>query len=110
MHIQKQESFMKNGYKILWTDFALNELEKTIKYLEENWTDKELHNLAVKLEETLELISQNPNLFQVSETKKDIRRVVILSHNTLYFRLTNEQIEIISFFSNRQNPNKRKLK
>jgi hypothetical protein len=25
---------MKNGYKILWTDFALKELEKTIKYLE----------------------------------------------------------------------------
>jgi plasmid stabilization system protein ParE len=33
---------MKSGYKILWTDFALKELEKTIEYLEENWTEKEL--------------------------------------------------------------------
>ncbi len=101
---------MKNGYKILWTNHALKELEDTISYLEENWTDKELQNLAIKMEETLLLISHNPNLFQVSEVKKDIRRVVILTYNTLYYRVKNNQIEIISFFSNRQNPKKRKLK
>jgi len=33
---------MKNGYRILWTDFALLELERTIKYIEENWTEKEV--------------------------------------------------------------------
>ena len=101
---------MKNGYIILWTNHALKELEDTISYLEENWTDKELQNLAIKMEETLLLISHNPNLFQVSEVKKDIHRVVILTYNTLYYRVKNNQIEIISFFSNRQNPKKRKLK
>ena len=101
---------MKNGYKILWTDNALKELEITIEYLEENWTEKELRNLALKLEEIVTLVSQNPNLFQVSDIKKEIRRVIILSHNTLYYRITDNQIEIISFFSNRQSPKKRKLK
>jgi plasmid stabilization system protein ParE len=37
---------MTNGYKIFWTEFALSELEKTITYLEENWTEKELMNMA----------------------------------------------------------------
>jgi len=101
---------MKNGYKILWTDFALKELENTIEYLEENWTEKELRNLAVKLEETLNLISRNPNLFQVSDVKKEIRRAVVLTYNTLYYRILNNDVEIISFFSNRQNPRQRKLK
>ncbi len=101
---------MKNGYKILWTDNALKELEKTIEYLEENWTEKELQSLALQLEETLMLVSQNPNLFQVSDIKKEIRRVIILSHNTLYYRIGDTHIEIISFFSNRQSPKKRKLK
>jgi hypothetical protein len=32
---------MKSGFKILWTDFALTELEKTIDYLQENWTEKD---------------------------------------------------------------------
>ena len=66
--------------------------------------------LFLKLEETLSLIAQNPNLFQVSDIKKEIRRVVILKHNTLYYRHINNQIEIISFFLNRQSPKKRKLK
>ena len=101
---------MKNGFKILWTNNALNELEKTIKYLEENWTEKELKTLALRLENILILILENPHLFQSSGIKKDLRRVVILKHNTLYYRLKEDKIEIISFFSNRQNPNKRKLK
>ena len=100
---------MKSGYKILWTDFALKELEKTVEYLEENWTEKELRNLAENIEEKVALISQNPNLFQASNYKKEIRRVVILKHNTLYYRIKNNQIVIISFFSNRQSPKKRKL-
>jgi plasmid stabilization system protein ParE len=100
---------MKNGYKILWTAFALKELEKTIEYLEENWTEKELRTLAEGIEEKLVLISQNPNLFQASDNKKNIRRVVIQTYNTLYYRFENEQIEIISFFSNVQNPKRRKL-
>lgn len=101
---------MKNGYKILWTDNALKELEKTIVFLEENWTEKELRRLAINLEKTLSLISQNPFIFQSSEIKKDIRRAVVLSLNTLYYRVSENNVEIVSFFSNRQNPDKRKVK
>jgi plasmid stabilization system protein ParE len=89
---------MKSGFKILWTDFALKELEETIDYLQEKWTAKELSVLFLKLEETLSLIAQNPNLFQVSDVKKEVRRVVILKHNTLYYRhikpkLSNRRFE-----------------
>jgi len=101
---------MTNGYKILWTDFALIELEKTIEYLEEKWSPRELKNLAQEIEKTLSLLSHNPNLFQESEIKKEIRRVVVAKHNTLYYRVKNDTIEIISFFSNRQSPKKRKLR
>lgn len=101
---------MKNGYEIVWSDFALNELQNTITYLEENWTKRELRILASRLESTLSLISKNPFIFQSSEIKKDLRRVIILKHNTLYYRLKNNKIEIISFFSNRQSPQRRKLK
>ena len=48
---------MKNGYEILWTDNALKELQKTVEYLQENWTEKELKNLASNLDKTLNLIS-----------------------------------------------------
>lgn len=40
---------MKSGYNILWTPNALNELEKTIEYLEENFSEKEIKKLAQRL-------------------------------------------------------------
>lgn len=78
---------MKSGYRILWTDNVLKELEKTITFLEENWTEKELQSLANSLEKTLNLISHNPYLFQSSDFKPEIRRAVILSLNSLYYRI-----------------------
>ena len=99
---------MKSGYKILWTENAVEELERTYEYLERNFTRKELERLAQKIENTVSLISQNPHLFSKSE-KKDIHRVLILKFNTMYYRVKDDNIEILSFFSNRQNPKKRKI-
>jgi plasmid stabilization system protein ParE len=100
---------MKNGFRIRWTDNALKELEETFTFLETNWTEKELRKLSNALDKTLNLISQNPYIFQSSDFKKDIRRAVILSLNSLYYRIKDQDVEIISFFSNRQSPTKRKL-
>ncbi|TZF85678.1 hypothetical protein FW774_00955 (plasmid) [Pedobacter sp. BS3] len=62
---------MKSGYKILWTDHALNELKTTIEYLE--------------------------NYFP------------ILKFNTMYYRIKDQEVQILSFFSNRQHPKRRKI-
>lgn len=100
---------MKSGYKIQWTDNALNELKATYKHLEENWTEKELRNLSTEIERTIKLISNNPQIFPISD-KMNIRKAVIKKLNTLYYRETEKNIiEILSFFSNKQNPSKRKI-
>jgi len=99
---------MKSGYKIHWTDNALTELSKTIEYLEENFTEKEIRKLTLKIERTTELIAQNPYIFPKSDFK-NIYKIVILKYNTLYYRINGNNIEILSFFSNRQNPAKRKV-
>ncbi len=99
---------MKSGYRIEWTDNALTELKKTYEYLEANWTKKELKKLSSEIDRTVNLISVNPNLFPKSE--KNVRRAVLKKLNTIYYREAKEnRIEILSFFSNRQNPNKRKI-
>jgi plasmid stabilization system protein ParE len=97
---------MESGYKILWTDHALSELSKTYNYLEANFTQRELKKLSIEIDKKLKLISLKPSLFPISESKK-VRRVVVLKFNTMYYRVKEHEIEILSFFSNRQNPNKR---
>ncbi len=101
---------MQNGYKILWTDNALSELQEAYYYLELNWTERELRNLSTELDRTLRLVSKNPKVFQ-KLGNKGVRKAVVKKHNTLYYR-ENEQdktIEVLSFFSNRQNPKKLKV-
>lgn len=99
---------MKSGYKVLWTENALYELKSTIEYLEKHFSEKAIKKLALKIETVIELISKNPFLFPNSEMK-EIRRVSILHYNTLYYRIVGDQVHILSFFSNRQNPKSRKL-
>ena len=99
---------MKSGYKILWTDHALSELGKTIEYLESNFPGKQLEKLSQKIESVVNLISQNPGLFSKSDMQ-GIYRVTILKFNTMYYRVQGDHIEILSFFSNRQSPQKRKI-
>lgn len=97
---------MKSGYEIVWSNRALKELEHTIEYLENNFTNKELRKLSLEIERNLNIISKNPLIFSKTETL-GIRKVVIAKFNTLYYKIENEKIEIISFFSNRQDPNNR---
>ena len=99
---------MKSGYKIFWTEHAASELEKTIQYLQTEFSDKEISKLLIKLEETLELISINPKIFPISD-KKGIHKEILLKYNSIYYREINNTVEILSFFSNRQNPKKRKI-
>ena len=100
---------MKSGCKILWTDHATSELKETVEYLENKWTERELRKFSVKLEHTLELISKSPEIFQSSVEKKNIRKAVVDKNNSLYYRFNNNSIEVVSLFSNKKSPNKRKL-
>lgn len=97
---------MKSGYRIVWTEHALQELKQTIEYLEKEWSDKAIQNLAAELEHTLEVLAKNPDLFQSSRQSNGVRRAVVATYNNLYYRVLGDAVEIVSFFSNRQNPGK----
>lgn len=99
---------MKNGFKIFWTPNSKKELEKTIAYLKQNFSEKEIQRLAQKIESITVLISKNPDIFPKSKST-NIHKVVILKFNTMYYQVKNNNVEILSFFSNRQSPERRKL-
>jgi plasmid stabilization system protein ParE len=97
---------MRSGYRILWTDHALQELDKAVEYLQLNFTDAEIARLAKAIESTLSHITRNPLMYPQSAEASGIRRAVVLRFNTLYYRVNRDenQIELLSFFSNRQGP------
>ena len=86
----------------------MEELSETVEYLEREFSQKEIDNLGDEIERITSIISQHPNIFPNSDRLKT-RKAVILKFNTLYYRIMNDKIEIVSFFSNRQSPDKMKL-
>lgn len=40
---------MRSGYKLFWSDTALNDLQNIINYLTEHWTQKEIKSFAKNL-------------------------------------------------------------
>mgnify|MGYP003487803991 FL=1 len=97
---------MKSGLKLVWTDNALEGLGQTFQYLELNFSEREIKSLARKIESTLAYILKFPELYPESIRQKGVRRAVVTKFNTIYYRLNSDknQMEILSFFSNRQNP------
>lgn len=100
---------MKSGYKISWTSNATAELEDTISYLEKNFPGSIIRRLVQKLERILTIIADNPELYPSSQELPHIRKAVILKFNTMNYTIKNDEIIILSFFSNRKYRNKLEL-
>ncbi|MBV6647452.1 MAG: type II toxin-antitoxin system RelE/ParE family toxin, partial [Cyclobacteriaceae bacterium] len=71
--------------------------------------DQQLQALSTAVEQKIKLISQNPYLFQVSNEHPEVRRAVVIKLNSIYFRIKEDQVEILSFYANRKDPEDRKL-
>lgn len=101
---------MKNTYKLIWSDEALNNLKGILDYLENRWTKREIKKFAQLLDKQLKLIEGNPYLFAESDKSKGFRKSVLSRQTTIYYRINKFEIRIITLFDNRQNPNKLILK
>lgn len=100
---------MKSGFKLMWSERALADLQNTIDYLTDNWTERELRNFAQRVDRRINLIISNPNLFPATAKRKNLRRSVLTKHNVIYYKVENNLITIIAFFDSRQSPKKLKV-
>ena len=100
---------MKSGYKLLWSERALADLQNIINYLAENWTQKEIQNFARRLDKRLDLIAINPALFPKTAKRKNMRRSVLTKQTVIYYQTRENIINIVALFNPRQSPKKLKL-
>ena len=99
---------MESTYKIIWSDEALKNLARIIEYLEQRWTEREIRNFSRLLDRQISLIQTNPELFPTSSTSNGLRKAVLTKQTTIFYRIDDLKIKIVTLFDNRQNPNKMK--
>ncbi|MEI6048599.1 MAG: type II toxin-antitoxin system RelE/ParE family toxin [Bacteroidota bacterium] len=107
--MKQPEKYMKNTYKIIWTDEAYKNLQYIVNYLEEFWTSREIRKFAKLLDKQLILITKNPSLYPYSNKAGQIRKSVLTKQITLYYKVTGIEIYLITLFDSRQSPDKLKL-
>lgn len=100
---------MRSGYKLLWSNKALDDLQNIINYLIANWTQKEVQNFARRLDKRLNLIVLNPRLFPKTTKRREVRKSVLTKHAVIYYETKGNVISIVTLFDPRQNPKKLKL-
>jgi plasmid stabilization system protein ParE len=100
---------MKSGYELFWSNRALDDLQRIIDYLTENWTPKEVKNFAKRLDRRLILITINPRLFPATKKRKNVRRSVLSRQTVIYYKTTKDTVTVIALFYPRQHPSKLKL-
>jgi len=95
--------------KIIWSSLAEKDFSIILNYLFSEWNSTIAYNFVDKTDELLHQISKNPKQFPSVSKKRGIRKCVISKHNTLYFRVNKNEINLLRIFDTRQNPNKLKI-
>ena len=95
--------------KVIWLDEALDTFEQNIFFLSEEWSDSVIEKFISKTEQAIDLISKNPQAFPFSNKKKRIHKCVVVKQITLYYTVAGNEIHLLSFWNNYQNPKRLKL-
>ena len=99
---------MNKTYSVVWSSLAENDFSCILEYLNAKWNERIALNFIDKVEMALQQIQVNPKLFPLIH-KDGIRKCVITHHNTLYYRINREIIEILRLYDTRQNPDNLKF-
>ena len=89
--------------EVIWLPQAENDLDEILRYLQQKWGERVLEEFIVKLERIIKLICEQPTMFRHS-SKMNIHQVLVTKHNLLFYRIKENNIEILTLFDTRRNP------
>lgn len=94
--------------KIIVSKVASEKLENLLSYLVQHWSIRAKNDFLKKLDKAVFLLKKQPEIFPVSEKEIWLRKCVITKQTTLYFEFDDNEVRILTFYDNRQNPEKLK--
>jgi plasmid stabilization system protein ParE len=97
--------------EVIWSAKARITYFGVLDYLEKHWTKKEIIRFSYKTESVIKAIRKNPGIFACSLKHKNIRKANIDKNNSFFYQVdkTNKRIYLLTFFDNRQDPEKLKF-
>lgn len=95
---------------IFWSPRAKSDFLNVLEYLDNSWGKQVVIQYIQRINAVLLIIAQTPTLYPLASPSKPVRRCVVTKHTTLYYRLNAEaNVEILTLFVTRRDPQKRRL-
>jgi len=92
--------------EIVFSKKAEKSLIDLLEYLELKWSVKVRDKFISKLDKSIYLIQNEPEVFPKSQINKNQYRCVLSKQTTIYYRYNSKEIRVLAFFDTRQNPTK----
>ncbi len=89
---------------IVWSKKADKKFDKIIEYLTTKWGEKTTKQFVEKVYSFLEVLSEFPEIGTVENKEKGIRGFPVVKQINLFYKITENNIILLDFFDNRQNP------
>ncbi|MCO6475440.1 MAG: type II toxin-antitoxin system RelE/ParE family toxin [Phaeodactylibacter sp.] len=89
---------------VIWAPSAEDEYAALLKYVEQHFGLDAALELLDTTEKLLEEIAAFPKMFPASEKRKDIRKAIISKQTSLFYRISQDQVQVLYIWDNRQDP------
>ena len=91
-------------YKIYFSQEAKDSFEALLEQVKERWGTKTAKQFQKDTKRILEVVAKLPFTFQVIQEDTRVRRVIVHRTISLLYRVVADEVQVIVFFDNRQDP------
>lgn len=93
------------AYNIVASPVANSTYLQNIDFLEVRFTEKEVVNFITKVSDVITILKVSPQTFKKWDKDTKIHQIEIVKQIRLYYQITNNNVELLLFFNNFQDPN-----
>ena len=90
--------------KVVLSPTARKKLDTLLEYLQAEWSVKVKREFIKKLDKSVDQIATHPKSCPESQEFKGLHKCVVTKQTSLFYRITEDEIEVITIFDNRQDP------
>ena len=92
--------------EVVISELAEMNYESILTYLYSDWGINVANNFVERFEEVCGHLEKNTSIYPFANKVKQIQKCVLTEQNALFFRESENVVEILMIFDTRQNPEK----
>lgn len=88
---------------------ARHEEIELLEYVVRKFGQKKAKEIYISIEKTLDRISKAPEMYRRTNRREGLRKCAFSKQTSIYYRIKEDHIEVVSFRPNRKDPKKFKV-